>query len=134
MKKPKKIGKNMAIRMDLEVLFWINSFSLNFFYYFSYSFRYCIAEMVSWSSKFCICSFGLCWHIYDCSSRHCCMFKNKTYFFLLMISFFFLKCVWWQKSARYSGDQILIDTIQLYWIFLSKTSSIIIKRKLIEWV
>lgn len=45
---------------------------------------------------------------------------------------FFFKCVWWQKSARYSGDQILTDTIQLYWIFLSKTSSIIIKRKLIE--
>ncbi|CAF1047505.1 unnamed protein product [Rotaria sordida] len=37
-------------------------------------------------------------------------------------------CVWWQKSARYAGDHILIDTIHLYWVFLSKTSSIIIKR------
>ena len=43
-----------------------------------------------------------------------------------------MKCVWWQKSARYAGDQILIDTIHLYSIFLSRTSQIIIKRKLVE--
>jgi hypothetical protein len=61
------------------------------------------------------------------------MLKKKRNIFLLILFFLYLKCIWWQKSARYSGDQILIDTIQIYWIFLSKTSSIIIKRKLIEW-
>jgi hypothetical protein len=61
----------------------------------------------------------------------CCFFFKNKYF--IFIFYLISKCIWWQKSARYSGDQILIDTIQLYWIFLSKTSSIIIKRKLIEW-
>lgn len=59
--------------------------------------------------------------------------QMKTFPFDHSFLFFFFKCLWWQKSARYSGDQILIDTIQWYWYFLNKTSSIIIKRKLLEW-
>jgi hypothetical protein len=50
---------------------------------------------------------------------------DKTTLFLYLS-----KCVWWQKSARYAGDHILIDTSHLYWVFLSKTSTIIIKRKI----
>jgi translocation protein SEC63 len=56
------------------------------------------------------------------------VFVLLVYAGIFMIVLPVIVCVWWQKSARYSGDQILIDTIQLYWIFLSKTSSIIIKR------
>lgn len=56
------------------------------------------------------------------------IFVLLIYAGIFMIVLPVIICVWWQKSARYSGDQILIDTIQLYWIFLSKTSSIIIKR------
>ncbi|CAF0722947.1 unnamed protein product [Adineta ricciae] len=59
--------------------------------------------------------------------------KNSVFVLLVYAGIFMIVlpvivCLWWQKSARYSGDQILIDTIQLYWIFLSKTSSIIVKR------
>lgn len=46
---------------------------------------------------------------------------------------FSFQCIWWQKSARYAGDQILTDTIQIYFYFLEKTPSIIVKRKLTEW-
>lgn len=56
------------------------------------------------------------------------VFVLLVYAGIFMIVLPVIVCIWWQKSARYSGDQILIDTIQLYWIFLSKTSSIIIKR------
>ncbi|CAF3624233.1 unnamed protein product [Adineta steineri] len=59
--------------------------------------------------------------------------KNSVFVLLVYAGIFMIVlpvivCLWWQKSARYSGDQILIDTIQLYWIFLSKTASIITKR------
>lgn len=56
------------------------------------------------------------------------VFVLLVYAGIFMIVLPVIVCLWWQKSARFSGDQILIDTIQLYWIFLSKTSSIIIKR------
>ncbi|CAF3492449.1 unnamed protein product [Rotaria sordida] len=59
--------------------------------------------------------------------------QNSTFVLLIYTGVFMIVlpvivCVWWQKSARYAGDHILIDTIHLYWVFLSKTSSIIIKR------
>jgi hypothetical protein len=50
-------------------------------------------------------------------------FQKKIFFSL------YQKCIWWQKSARYAGDQILSDTVQIYLHFLSRTSSIVIKRK-----
>ncbi|CAF1209495.1 unnamed protein product [Rotaria sordida] len=56
------------------------------------------------------------------------IFVLLVYAGIFMIVLPVIVCIWWQKSARYSGDQILTDTIQLYWIFLSKTSSIIVKR------
>lgn len=59
--------------------------------------------------------------------------QNSLFVLLVYAGFFMIVlpvivCLWWQKSARYAGDQILIDTIQLYWYFLSRTSSIIVKR------
>ncbi|CAF2397126.1 unnamed protein product [Rotaria sp. Silwood2] len=56
------------------------------------------------------------------------IFVLLIYTGVFMIVLPVIVCVWWQKSARYAGDHILIDTIHLYWVFLSKTSSIIIKR------
>jgi len=56
------------------------------------------------------------------------VFVLLVYAGIFMIVLPVIVCIWWQKSARYSGDQILTDTVQLYWYFLSRTSSIIVKR------
>lgn len=36
--------------------------------------------------------------------------------------------MWWYKSIRYSGDQILLDTTQMYYYFFHKTPSMALKR------
>jgi len=38
--------------------------------------------------------------------------------------------MWWYKSIRYSGDQVLLDTQQLYYYFFHKTPSMPLKRAL----
>ncbi|XP_046410511.1 translocation protein SEC63 homolog [Neodiprion pinetum] len=36
--------------------------------------------------------------------------------------------MWWYRSIRYSGDQVLLDTTQLYYFFFHKTPSMTLKR------
>ncbi|XP_039294066.1 translocation protein SEC63 homolog [Nilaparvata lugens] len=36
--------------------------------------------------------------------------------------------MWWYRSIRYSGDQVLLDTTQIYFYFLHKTPSMPLKR------
>ncbi|XP_069688937.1 translocation protein SEC63 homolog isoform X2 [Periplaneta americana] len=36
--------------------------------------------------------------------------------------------MWWYKSIRYSGDQVLLDTTQMYYYFFHKTPSMALKR------
>ncbi|XP_046392377.1 translocation protein SEC63 homolog [Ischnura elegans] len=36
--------------------------------------------------------------------------------------------MWWYKSIRYSGDQVLLDTTQIYYYFFHKTPSMPLKR------
>lgn len=38
--------------------------------------------------------------------------------------------MWWYRSIRYSGDQVLLDTQQLYYFFFHKTPSMPLKRAL----
>ncbi|XP_044728876.1 translocation protein SEC63 homolog isoform X2 [Chrysoperla carnea] len=35
---------------------------------------------------------------------------------------------WWYRSIRFSGDQVLLDTTQLYYYFFHKTPSMMLKR------
>lgn len=42
-----------------------------------------------------------------------------------------LKGTWWYRSIRYSGDQILINTTQLFMHFMCKTPNMNMKRELI---
>ena len=37
---------------------------------------------------------------------------------------------WWYRSIRYSGDQVLLDTTQMYYYFFHKTPHMAIKRVL----
>ncbi|CAF3775214.1 unnamed protein product [Rotaria magnacalcarata] len=62
--------------------------------------------------------------------------KNSLFVLLIYTGVFMIVlpviiCIWWQKSARYAGDHILIDTIRLYHYFLRKTALISIKRSLL---
>lgn len=36
--------------------------------------------------------------------------------------------VWWYRSIKFSGDQVLLDTTRLYYYFINKTSNMILKR------
>lgn len=36
--------------------------------------------------------------------------------------------MWWYRSIRYSGDQVLLDTTQMYYYFFHKTPSMALKR------
>ncbi|XP_015595625.1 translocation protein SEC63 homolog [Cephus cinctus] len=36
--------------------------------------------------------------------------------------------MWWYKSIRYSGDQVLLDTTQMYYYFFHKTPSMALRR------
>ncbi|KDR11817.1 translocation protein SEC63 homolog [Zootermopsis nevadensis] len=36
--------------------------------------------------------------------------------------------MWWYKSIRYSGDQVLLETTQMYYFFFHKTPSMALKR------
>ena len=38
--------------------------------------------------------------------------------------------VWWYRSIRYSSDQVLLDTTQLYYYFIHKTPHMMLKRAL----
>ncbi|KAL1131935.1 hypothetical protein AAG570_011546 [Ranatra chinensis] len=38
--------------------------------------------------------------------------------------------MWWYRSIRYSGDQVLLDTTQMYYYFFHKTPSMALKRAL----
>ncbi|CAM4882334.1 unnamed protein product [Rotaria socialis] len=62
--------------------------------------------------------------------------KNSLFVLLIYTGVFMIVlpviiCIWWQKSARYAGDHILIDTIKIYHFLLTKTSLISIKRSLL---
>lgn len=35
---------------------------------------------------------------------------------------------WWYRSIRFSGDQVLLDTTQLYYYFFNRTPSMMLKR------
>ncbi|KAK9503190.1 hypothetical protein O3M35_011812 [Rhynocoris fuscipes] len=36
--------------------------------------------------------------------------------------------IWWYRSIRYTGDQVLLDTSQMYYFFFHKTPSMALKR------
>ncbi|CAF0943169.1 unnamed protein product [Didymodactylos carnosus] len=58
------------------------------------------------------------------------VFVLLTYAGIFMIVLPVIVCVWWQKSARFAGDHILIETAQLYYILLGRTPNMIVKRAL----
>lgn len=35
---------------------------------------------------------------------------------------------WWYRSIRFSGDQVLLDTTQMYYYFFHKTPNMMLKR------
>ena len=43
-----------------------------------------------------------------------------------------LQGTWWYRSIKYSAEQILMDTTQLYFIFLHKTPNMMLKRTLLN--
>lgn len=44
--------------------------------------------------------------------------------------FFFQVGTWWYRSIRFSGEQVLLDTTQMYFYFCHKTPSMPLKRAL----
>ncbi|XP_014251168.1 translocation protein SEC63 homolog [Cimex lectularius] len=38
--------------------------------------------------------------------------------------------IWWYRSIKYTGDQVLLDTSQMYYYFIHKTPSMALKRAL----
>lgn len=138
MKKRKKTGRNMAILMDQEVNNRLIRESVLISHTLSLAFQWRISVLLfrnGWSIIRTRCSF--CWSMpasswLSCQSLSYVHWRNIFIGHSHWMGSLWIQCLWWQKSARYAGDQILIDTIQLYWIFLSKTSSIIVKSKLIE--
>ncbi|CAG5121065.1 unnamed protein product, partial [Candidula unifasciata] len=38
--------------------------------------------------------------------------------------------IWWYRSIKFSGDQVLLDTSRLFYYFISKTPNMILKRAL----
>lgn len=52
------------------------------------------------------------------------------YALLFMVALPVSVCTWWYRSIRYSGDQVLLDTTQLYYYFFHKTPHMAIKRVL----
>ncbi|BFZ09267.1 hypothetical protein BsWGS_12306 [Bradybaena similaris] len=38
--------------------------------------------------------------------------------------------IWWYRSIKFSGDQVLLDTSRLYYYFINKTPNMILKRAL----
>ena len=39
---------------------------------------------------------------------------------------------WWYRSIKFSAEQILMDTTQLYYYLLNKTSNMAVKRELAD--
>jgi translocation protein SEC63 len=35
---------------------------------------------------------------------------------------------WWSRSSKFSGDQVLLDTTQLYYYFFHKTPHMMLRR------
>ena len=48
----------------------------------------------------------------------------------LLFKFKTLKGIWWYKSIKYTGDQILIRTSQMYYYLIMKNPQVILKRKI----
>lgn len=63
-----------------------------------------------------------------CAQRHLLsnIFKPTL---LMQIKLFLLQVgTWWYRSIKFSGDQVLLDTTQLFLYFFHKTTSVQMKR------
>ncbi|RWS01622.1 Translocation protein SEC63-like protein [Dinothrombium tinctorium] len=52
------------------------------------------------------------------------------YALVFMIALPTIVGVWWYRSVKYGGDQVLLDTSQLYYYFIHKTQYMILRRVL----
>jgi len=50
------------------------------------------------------------------------------YALVFMIALPTIVGIWWYRSVKYGGDQVLLDTTQLYYYFIHKTPHMIFKR------
>ena len=58
------------------------------------------------------------------------VFVLGIYVLIFMIIMPIIVGVWWNRSIKYSKEQVLLHTTQLYYHFLSKTPNMIVKRAL----
>ncbi|XP_042908617.1 translocation protein SEC63 homolog isoform X4 [Parasteatoda tepidariorum] len=52
------------------------------------------------------------------------------YALVFMVALPVAVCIWWNRSVKYNGDEVLLDTTELYLFFIYKTPSMIFKRVL----
>ncbi|RWS25690.1 translocation protein SEC63-like protein [Leptotrombidium deliense] len=52
------------------------------------------------------------------------------YALVFMIALPTIVGIWWYRSVKYGGDQVLIDTSQLYYYFIHKSPSMVLRRVL----
>ncbi|XP_067674081.1 translocation protein SEC63 homolog [Haliotis asinina] len=56
------------------------------------------------------------------------MWVLAAYLLVFMILMPIIVGMWWYRSIKFSGDQILLDTTHLYFYFISRTPNMILKR------
>lgn len=55
--------------------------------------------------------------------------NSDTIFVTNIIFIIFFKVgTWWYRSIKFTGDQVLLDTTQLYYFFFNKTPNMALKR------
>lgn len=52
------------------------------------------------------------------------------YGLVFMIALPTVVAIWWYRSSKFSNDQVLLDTTQLYYYFFHKTPHMVFKRAL----
>jgi len=59
------------------------------------------------------------------------VFILGIYIFLFMIALPVIVGMWWNRSIKYSKEQVLLDTTQLYYYFINRTPNMNLKRALL---
>ncbi|BFZ25302.1 hypothetical protein BsWGS_28341 [Bradybaena similaris] len=56
------------------------------------------------------------------------MWVLAIYILVFMVILPIVVGIWWYRSIKFSGDQVLLDTTKLYYYFINKTPNMILKR------
>ena len=109
----------------------------------SYCVRYCPSCLDYWETEF---GLGVgrvwtCFHGYSTSrcgkevrlyNSHAYPYMYKFYFqesLNIKLFYYLLQGTWWYRSIKYSAEQILMDTTQIYFYFFHKTPNMMLKSK-----